>query len=127
MATEAAIEKRTRFDLLGAAGIHVAGKKEDACHACWCLGGKYQSDAGAVTPADEGSLVEGKVVHHSHDVRSHEFIGIWPVIAGAAAVPATIDRHDTVARRYQGRHLISPIAAVAESAVQQDDGRTAAK
>src|SRR3954453_11511637 len=82
VATEAAIEKRTRFDLLCAARIHVAGKKEHACHAGWRLGGKDQSDTGAVTPADEGSLADGKMVHHSYDVGSHEFIGIWPVIAG---------------------------------------------
>src|SRR5262249_38251491 len=53
--------------------------------------------------------------------RRRQLIAEWARIPRAAAVPAAVDDNDPVSCCDQGRHLMSPVAAVAETAVQQND------
>ena len=69
-----------------------------------------------------GGFLQVQRVHHGENVGRHQLICKRPRIARAAAVATAIDEHGAMAGADQRRDLIAPVAAMAEAAMQQDDG-----
>ncbi len=76
-----------------------------------------------VAPADHRGAAEFQGVHHRHDVRGHQLVGVGSPIAGAAAMAAAVDQHHLVPRADQGGNLVAPIVAVGEPAMKQHHRR----
>ena len=89
--------------------------------------GEDESDAGAVTPTDQGGSFEVKRVHDGEDVGGHELVGVGAGVACAAAVATAVDEDDAVPGSEEVGKLIAPVAAVAEAAVEKDDRGAGAK
>jgi len=62
-------------------------------------------------------------IHYRKNIRCHQLIGIRPRAADAATVATTVYQHGTIATFDQRRNLITPVATMAEAAMQQDHGR----
>src|SRR5258705_2385446 len=62
-------------------------------------------------------------IHHRQNIGCQQLIREWPRVACAAAVATTVYQNGTIAAPDYRWNLITPIAAVAESAVQQDHRR----
>ena len=123
MPGETALNGRCEFKGLGAAGIHVAGKVEDASNTRGGSSGEDQTGARTIAPTHDSCTFQVQRVHYSENVGRHRLIGEWSEIAGAAAMPSAINEHGTMAGTDQLRDLVSPIAAMAEATMQQDHRR----
>ena len=118
---EAAIDHGARLHDLRAARIHVARKEEHARGTGWRAGGQHERDARTVAPAGEARAVDAECVHDREYVRGHALVGIGAVVARAAAMAAAVDQDGAIADRQDGRHLIAPVAGMAQAAMQKDD------
>jgi hypothetical protein len=101
-------------------------KKSTPRGAGWRAGGQLERDARTVTPAGEARPVDPEGVHDRQHVRGHAVVRIGAVVAGAATVAAAVDQDGAVAGRQDGRHLIAPVAGMAEAAMQQNHRRAVA-
>ena len=102
-------------------------KEEDTCTPRSGIPGEYQSGACAVAPAHKGCFFQLQVVHYSENVGCHQLIRVRPLIARTVAMAAAIDEYGPIAGTRQGRNLITPITAVAETTMQHDHGRAGPK
>src|SRR5215217_6873798 len=122
MPAKATVECWSEFDLLGATWIHIAGKVKHTGDAFGCLRRKNQRRTSSITPANQSGFFNLQYIHHRQHIRCHELIRIRSLVAGAAAVTTAVDYDGAIATIHQCWNLISPVAAVTESAMQQDHG-----
>src|SRR5699024_329682 len=93
-------------------------------------GGLLREDergVGAVAPTNEGGSGDAEGVEHCAGVGRHQLVGIGAVVARRAALAPGVDNDGLVAGGNERRDLVAEIAAVAETAVKQDDRRPVAE
>src|SRR6202140_3563129 len=122
MPGETALEGHAGFKVPQSARVHVAAEEEHARHARGCLPSEDQSSACAVAPTGHCGFFETQHIHDLENVRRHQLIPERPGVARAAAVTTAIDKHDAIAGLHEPGHLITPIAAMAKTDVEQDNG-----
>src|SRR5438270_8368971 len=106
MSMEATIEDLVRLDVLYAARIHVAAKKEDPRNSRGSVHGQNEGGARAIAPAHKCSLIQVQFIHHGEDVRCHQLIRKGSPVARAAAVSAAINENRAIASGDQHWNLV---------------------
>jgi len=113
-------------DLLQAAGVHVAAEEERTGYAGGSLGSCDEGDACAVAPTHQRCSFDVERVHDFEDIGCHKLVGVGASVACAVAVSAAVDENDAMACVDEIGDLITPVAAVAEAAVEEDYGQAEA-
>jgi hypothetical protein len=109
------------MDLSPTTGIHVAGEIEDSSNARGCDFSENRGGAGAVAPSDGNGLFDFQMIQHGQDVGCQQFIGIRPGVARAPSVTAGVNHDRPVSIFEQGGNLVTPITAVAEATMKEED------
>src|ERR1700733_6090016 len=63
-------------------------------------------------------------IHYRQYIGRHQIIRVWSSVARAAAMAAAVDQNRTAATTDQCWNLITPVATMAKTAMEQDYRRT---